>query len=82
MTKVVKPDELEKSDERLREQMKKLELSPPEGRKTFIYYKSHHVFYIAYESCMSIVDCLLPSEQRLEVGRRPRALSTHHSKTR
>ena len=36
MTKVVKPDELGKSDERLKEQMKKLELSPPEGRKTFI----------------------------------------------
>ena len=34
MTRVVKPDELGRPDERLREQMRKLELSPQEGEET------------------------------------------------
>ena len=34
MTRVVKPDELGKFDERLREQMGKLELTPREGKET------------------------------------------------
>ena len=41
MTRVVKPDELGRPDESLREQMRKLELSPQEGEDTLTHSLSH-----------------------------------------
>ena len=41
MTRVVKPDELGKPDERLTEQMRKLELSPQEGEDTLTLLHCH-----------------------------------------
>ena len=38
MTRVVKPDELGRPDESLRELMRRLELSPQEGENTLTHY--------------------------------------------
>ena len=53
MTRVVKPDELGRPDESLREQMRKLELSPQEGEDTLTHsshtHKTHSLLYIMHE---------------------------------
>ena len=53
MTRVVKPDELGRPDESLREQMRKLELSPQEGEDTLTpsshMHKTNSLLYIMHE---------------------------------
>ena len=50
MTRVVKPGEVRKPDERLREQMRKLELSPEEGEDTLTHiHQTHSLLYITHE---------------------------------
>ena len=52
MTRVVKPDELGRPDESLREQMRKLELSPQEGEDTLTHsshtHETHSLLYIMH----------------------------------
>ena len=42
VTRVVKPDDLGRPDESLREQMRKLDLSPQEGEDTLTHYSHTH----------------------------------------
>ena len=53
MTRVGKPDELGRPDGSLREQMRKLELSPQEGEDTLTHsshtHKTHSLLYIMHE---------------------------------
>ena len=53
MTRGVKPKDLKDPDESLRKQMRKLELSPQEGKDTLPHsshtHKTHSLLYIMYE---------------------------------
>ena len=63
MTRVVKPDELGRPDESLREEMRKLKLSPQEGEDTLTHschtHKTHSLLYIMHEVvlCHQIAQC-------------------------
>jgi len=63
VTRVVKPDELGKPDERLRERMRKLQLTPHEGEETLTAMTLHIPNFCQITLCLF----MLHSSQEQEV---------------
>ena len=60
MTRVVKPDELGRPDESLREQMRKLKFSPQESEDTLTHSScAHKAYSLLYTLCMM---CIVASD--------------------